>query len=200
MRTPLTDLKRLLIRYREVGDDDAFAEFAAAARPILWAWAYSVLWDRHLAEDAVQIALWRIARAVRRRKWRSQFPIEGWARTIVIRIAIDLLRNRRREMVVSTQTKSSNGEASPHETLVSKELHDRIRAWLDLHATVEERFAFHGRLVEGMKWKDIGKRMPRQQSAAAVFKVLAKALRKLAAFLGDGEPPEKHLVEGENNG
>lgn len=61
----------------------------------LTAYAYSILQDWSLAQDAVQEML--ITISTRPGKYRYEGNLRGWLQTIVHRKAIDILRKRRRE-------------------------------------------------------------------------------------------------------
>ena len=180
------DFRHLLIRYRDEDDDIAFALFARAMWACLCARAFQVLWDRHLAEDAAQEALLRIARAVRRGRWRSHAGVEAWACTIVFRVAIDLLRRRRRVEFVLDPESRPDGEASPLEALECQELHARIREWLNAHARSQEGRVLFWYYFKGMTLEGIGKRLRPRRGPPRVLTLRNRAVARLAAFLGVG--------------
>ncbi|HEY7308821.1 MAG TPA: sigma-70 family RNA polymerase sigma factor [Gemmataceae bacterium] len=180
------DFRSLLIRYRDEDDDVAFAAFAHAMWACLCVRAFQVLWDRHLAEDAAQEALLRIARAVRGGRWRARCRVESWACTIVFRVAIDLLRRRRRVEFILNPESRPDGEASPLEILECRELHARIREWLRAHRESPEGRVLFWYYFEGMTLEGIGQRLRPRRGPPRVLTLRNRAVARLAAFLGVG--------------
>lgn len=76
-----------------------FEEFAQAETPRLLGLAYALTGNPHDAWDLVQEALVRVG--VRWRRLADQRP-GGYARTVVVRLNLDSVRRRRRELLTET--------------------------------------------------------------------------------------------------
>jgi len=77
------------------GDIDSFAELCRRYYPSLQALAYSVLEDRHLAEDAAQEALAAACRRLNSLRKKEAFGV--WLGSICRNIARDILHDRQRQ-------------------------------------------------------------------------------------------------------
>ena len=183
------DLKDLLIRYREKADDDAFKKVAEALWQILRDRAWIVVRDHQLAEDATQEALSRMARAVLTGEWKStEGSVEGWAKIIVHRQAIDQLRKRGKIWLISDLTGIPNRTESALEGRGGEEFQARLQSWLARHATRRERLIIRSYYFKALTLKEIGNRMRPRRSPATVMTLRDKALARLRKFLGDGFP------------
>jgi RNA polymerase sigma factor (sigma-70 family) len=88
------DLLGTLVRRARVGDLEAFGLLVRATQAMAHGVASSVLRDPDLAKDAVQDAYLRAFRRIRDLEDPAMFP--GWLRRIVVTVAINLRRSRRR--------------------------------------------------------------------------------------------------------
>jgi len=83
-----------LVRRAQAGDLDAFGQLVRATQAMARGVAVSVLRDSELAKDAVQDAYLRAFRRIRDLEDPALFS--GWLRRIVVTVAINLRRSRRR--------------------------------------------------------------------------------------------------------
>jgi RNA polymerase sigma factor (sigma-70 family) len=83
-----------LVRSAQAGDLDAFSQLVRATQAMTYGVALSVLRDSELAKDATQDAYLRAFRRIRDLQDPALFS--GWLRRVVITVAINLRRSRRR--------------------------------------------------------------------------------------------------------
>ncbi len=95
------------------GDDDAFAQLVRLGAPAALGAARRITGDFALAEDAAQEAFLRAYRALKDYRHDSSFA--AWVRKIAIRTAIDLVRRRRPEDSLSSETRSAVSEEKHQE-------------------------------------------------------------------------------------
>ena len=81
------DLKSLLIRSQD-GDLEAFARIVSQFQDMAVGYAYSILGDLHLAEDAAQEAFIETYRCLSKITKPEAFP--GWFRRVVFKHQINL--------------------------------------------------------------------------------------------------------------
>jgi RNA polymerase sigma-70 factor (ECF subfamily) len=83
-----------------IADGDAAAESAMDRRwrARLEQYAYAIVRDRHLAEEAAQLTLWRVFLNVE--TFDHSRPFEPWLLTIARNVSLSLLRNRQREAAI----------------------------------------------------------------------------------------------------
>ncbi len=182
------DLDSFLIRYgEETGKgagrgDEAFARAAEKLSGRLFAWAYEVLRDYHLAQNAVQVTLLRLAKAVRDGTWQPGWGTWQFVKTIVVRAAIDELRKRRRERVGAEPFDEAPGRGPPPpEEFERDHLVGLVAEWLAHHATDEERRLLVGWYDEGETLKTIGDSLG--YSPTTAMRRRDRALQSLREFL-----------------
>jgi len=88
-------LKAFIKRFRS-GDKDALADIMLLAYKDLYFLAYDYLRDKMLAQDAVSETFVRLLEKVHTLK--DDRSLNGYLRTVVINIALDMLRKRKREV------------------------------------------------------------------------------------------------------
>ena len=125
-------------------DDQTYAAAAEAAMPGMFRMAYSILENRHDAEDAVQQAL---LNAWQHREKARPGVERAWMMRIVINASLDLCRKRRRAVPVAEvpeeRVSSGDGEYAA--------LLDMIRR---LPQTLRTPFLL--KYMEGMTEKEVG--------------------------------------------
>lgn len=83
-----------LIALTRSGSEDAAAALFAECWPLAWQWAYVVLGDRLLADQAAQEGIVRAFAMLDR--FDPQRPFRPWLKRIVVNKAVDELRRERR--------------------------------------------------------------------------------------------------------
>jgi len=95
------------------GDDDAFAQLVRLGAPAALGAARRITGDAALAEDAAQEAFLRAYRALK--DYRHDSSFSAWVRKIAIRTAIDLMRRRRPEDPLPSETRGAVSEEKRQE-------------------------------------------------------------------------------------
>src|SRR3954467_13365262 len=130
-----TDLA-LLIRYRDDGDQDAFAHIVRRYASAVFSTAVRILGDRARADDVAQETFFRLSQKPEMVKQ----SLGGWLHTAATRLAIDAVRSEssraHREANYERKPASDTlkwAEVSPHVDEALAELPDETRALLVRH-------------------------------------------------------------------
>lgn len=116
--------QRTFVERAQRGDRDAFAVLARAAAPQMDAAARLITRDRDLARDAVQEALIRAWRDLRRLRDVGRF--DAWLHRLVVNASIDELRRRRRRVIEVTPNELDFPEhADAYAVLADRDALDR---------------------------------------------------------------------------
>lgn len=83
-----------LVELARTGDEQAVRDLFSRVWPVAWQWAYGVVGDRSLADQATQEALSRAFAALDR--FDPERPFRPWLKRITINVAIDEFRRERR--------------------------------------------------------------------------------------------------------
>jgi RNA polymerase sigma-70 factor (ECF subfamily) len=87
-----------MIVLARTGSEDAVRTLFQRFWPLAWQWAYAVVGDRMLADQAAQEAIVKAFRTLDR--FDPERPFGPWLKRIVVNRAIDELRHERRRMAV----------------------------------------------------------------------------------------------------
>lgn len=128
------DLPALVVR-AQTGDHLAYAQLVRRFQDMAVGYAYALLGDFHLAEDAAQEAFVGAWRQLPRLREAAAFP--GWFRRLVFMRCTRLRRQRR--SVPALETEPASG-GHPAETLEKRETSDWVLRAVD-HLPQEERLA-----------------------------------------------------------
>jgi RNA polymerase sigma factor (sigma-70 family) len=120
----VNDLRTQIIRVTS-GDLEAFAEIVHRFQDMACGYAYSVLGDWHLAEDAAQEAFIEAYRSLSSLRNPEAFP--GWFRRIVFKYCDRIRRKKNLEMVSLEAVAAAPAEnPGPSERLRVRELEQRV--------------------------------------------------------------------------
>ena len=103
-----------MARYQKRLDAEAFQEIVSRFMTPALAVAQQMLWDRTLAEDAVQETFLRIVR--RADRYRPSMPFSSWFYAILRNVCKDMLRHQARQ--TSLLERFAHHEATREETSV----------------------------------------------------------------------------------
>jgi len=144
---------RALVTQAQAGDLDAFGEIVRRFQDMAYGYAYSLLGDFHLAEDAAQEAFIEAYRCLPKLREPAAFP--GWFRRIVFKRCDRLTRRKR----VSTAPLGSVGSVAsespgPPEKAERREMRDKV---LDAIGSLpdEERAVTTLYYIDGYSQKDV---------------------------------------------
>ncbi len=116
-----------LIKKAQDGDLEAFGRIAWRFQDMAVGYAYSILGDFHLAEDAAQEAFIETYRCLSKINNPDTFP--GWFRKIVFKHCDRLTRGKRVETVpLKAAVEVASREKGPAETVLEQELKDSVLA------------------------------------------------------------------------
>ena len=158
-----------------LGDEEAFEALVRIGAPAALAAARRVTRDPALAEDAAQEAFLRAFRSLGRYRQASSFG--AWIHRIAFRTAIDLMRKRRPESVLSEETLSRGSEEKRHEDS------DLLRRALETLSPLD-RGILLAREVEGQPDRVIARRF--EMTVTGVRVRAHRARRKLQARFAGG--------------
>ncbi len=119
---------RSLVERARAGDVDAYAEIVRRFQDMAYGYAYSILGDFHLAQDAAQEAFVRAYRDLAKLREPAAFP--GWFRRIVFKYC-DRIRRRRPRAAMSldaTPGDVPSNAAGPVEAAQRRELRRSVLA------------------------------------------------------------------------
>ena len=116
---------RCLVAKACLGDLDTFEQIVRRFQDMAYGYAYSILGDFHLAEDAAQEAFIEVYRRLGQLRNAEAFP--GWFRRIVFKHCDRLTRSRRvSTMSVEAAAGMISGETSPDKVLEEREVKDKV--------------------------------------------------------------------------
>jgi len=116
-----------LIKKAQDSDLEAFGRIVRRFQDMAVGYAYSILGDFHLAEDAAQEAFIETYRCLSRISNPDTFP--GWFRRIVFKHCDRITRGKRVESVpLETAVEVPSGEKGPAEIVLEQELKDSVLA------------------------------------------------------------------------
>ena len=120
----MEELKSLVTRGR-AGDLDAYGEIVRRFQDMAYGYAYSILGDFHLAEDAAQEAFIEAYRCLDNLREPAAFP--GWFRRIVFKHC-DRLRRRKQIPVapLDAAAEVASADRSPPERAEDREMRDKV--------------------------------------------------------------------------
>jgi RNA polymerase sigma factor (sigma-70 family) len=114
-----------LVRQVQAGDFDAYGAIVRRFQDMAVGYAYSILGDFHLAEDAAQEAFIEAFRTISNLREPAAFP--GWFRPIVRKHCNRLTRGVRAEFVPLEEAFDiPSAEKSPAEAAVAQEIKDNV--------------------------------------------------------------------------
>ncbi len=113
-----------LVKSALEGDMHAYASLVARFQDMAVGYAYSILHDFQLAEDAAQEAFWEAYKTLPKLRQPAAFP--GWFRPIVFKQCDRLIRKRRVVTIPLDETANSGPLLDPVEYLERQEERDRI--------------------------------------------------------------------------
>lgn len=154
-----------LIKKIKSGDMEAFSDLVLQYEKRAFNFAYRILKDAHLAEDATQEAFLRVYFKIDTFLGNSSFST--WFYTILNNICLDILRKKSRqsETLTISQTSSDDEEyelqiedksAGPHEVLQKKDAAALLEKAIDL-LSYEHRSVIILRDIEGREYEEIAK-------------------------------------------
>lgn len=154
-----------LIKKIKSGDMEAFSDLVLQYEKRAFNFAYRILKDAHLAEDATQEAFLRVYSKIDTFLGNSSFST--WFYTILNNICLDILRKKSRQpdALSIPQTSSDDEEyelqiedksAGPHEVLQKKDAAALLEKAIDL-LSVEHRSVIILRDIEGREYDEIAK-------------------------------------------
>jgi len=114
-----------LIRNARSGDAQAFAGIVAKFQDMAYGYAYSILGDFYLAEDAVQESFIEAYRNLSKLQDVTLFP--GWFRRIVLHCSNRILRGKKLSTVPLEEARAiPSAEQSPHHVMEQREMKNRV--------------------------------------------------------------------------
>jgi RNA polymerase sigma factor (sigma-70 family) len=120
------ELDRLVERV-QAGELEAFGEIVRRFQDMACGYAYAILGDFHLAQDAAQEAFVQAYRDLRMLRKAIAFP--GWLRRIVFKQCDRIRRTRpAAESLDAVRTEPVSGESSPPEAAERRELRENVLA------------------------------------------------------------------------
>ncbi len=114
-----------LINSAVAGNDQAFAEIIRQFQDMAYGYAYSLLGDLHLAEDAAQEAFIEAYYNLKRLKVPAAFP--GWFRRIVqYKCNRFLAKKRLPQVPLDSVAYDASKEPGPHEKLERRDIEEKV--------------------------------------------------------------------------
>lgn len=145
------DLVPLVTQARS-GDLDAYEELVRRFQDMAVGYAFAVIGDFHLGEDAAQEAFVQAYRKIGSLREPAAFP--GWLRQIVYR-QCDRITRRRRLISVPLDAELASPEPAPDTILENREVAGEVRALLDVLPDAERQAAtMH--YIGGQSQREIG--------------------------------------------
>ena len=122
----MEELAALVVRSRS-GDLDAYAEIVRRFQDMAYGYAFSLLGDFHLAEDASQEAFLQAHRDLAKLRVPAAFP--GWFRKIVLKHCDRIARGKRRTIQsLKAAAEELSKEPTPADRAEQDELHKAVLA------------------------------------------------------------------------
>ncbi|MGD9159186.1 MAG: sigma-70 family RNA polymerase sigma factor [Desulfobacteraceae bacterium] len=114
-----------LIKSATTGDDHAFAEIIRRFQDMAFGYAYTLVSDLHLAEDAVQEAFVEAYYNLRTLRDTAAFP--GWLKRIVqFRCNRILKRKKLHQVPLDFAAASASKEPNPYEIMERKDIEQKV--------------------------------------------------------------------------
>jgi RNA polymerase sigma factor (sigma-70 family) len=114
-----------LVESAQNGDQPAFAELVIRFQDAAREWAFQMLGDPHLAEDAAQEAFLIAYRQLDQLRDPKAFP--AWLKRIVISRSHRILRRRQTAAPLDDETRSPEAERDPASEVEKRELQESLR-------------------------------------------------------------------------
>jgi RNA polymerase sigma factor (sigma-70 family) len=142
------------VRRAGAGDLEAYGRIVRSFQDMAVGYAYSLIGDFHLAEDAAQNAFVAAFRDLPQLRRPEAFP--GWFRRVVLKHADRLRRSRRATVPLEAATLAGAGEHDPVHVVERREMHDRaLAAVQELPQPEREVTALH--FIDGYSSAQIGR-------------------------------------------
>jgi RNA polymerase sigma-70 factor (ECF subfamily) len=152
----------LLLRVRDPGDQQAWAEFDRRYRPMIRGWCRH--WFPRETEDKVQEVYCKLIDRLRTFEYDpSQGRFRGWLKTLTNRLMVDLKRSR--------DPAVPDGEAFMDQLEAGQDLYQRLAAEHDLELLETAKACVRGR-VEEQTWTAYVETAERGRKPAAVAREL----------------------------
>jgi RNA polymerase sigma factor (sigma-70 family) len=120
----VVELEKLIMGARG-GDQAAYAEIVRRFQDMAYGYAYAILGDFHLAQDAAQGAFVEAYQCLAHLREPEAFP--GWFKRFVLKHCDRLTRGKRVETVpLDAAYDVASGEPDPHEATAKRELRERV--------------------------------------------------------------------------
>jgi len=188
----MNELSNFVINARN-GDLNAYAEIVGRFQHMACRYAYSILTDHHLAEDAAQEAFIQAHRDLHKLSSPAAFP--GWFRRIVFKSCDRLIRRKSlRTVSLKVASEVSAREPTPDELADKREMAaEVIKAIESLPET--ERVSTTLFYLNGLSQKDIAKFLDVPVTAVNnfLYRSRQKLRRRIRRRLGDEEFDRKIL-------
>ncbi len=172
-----TSYEALMAEFQQRLDREAFGKIVSHYTQPGLAVARRILYDSHLAEDAIQETFLRLIR--KRWQYKPSESFSGWFYTILRNVCLDMLRKKKRgEKVMQKIVSESELVIQPCETSESRlELLNGLPRG--------ERDVLQLRMVEELSFRDIGISLGINQEAAK--KRGQRGLRRLRESIREAE-------------
>ena len=163
-QNPVTD-EQLLLRYRQTGDRELFAQLVYRYERELYSYLRRYLGDTEMAEDAFQAAFLQVH--LKCDQFEAGRKFRPWLYTIATNQAIDARRRNRRHQMISLDQQGESdsddvgrlvnllesGDLDPADTALRSERNRLVQATLDqlpesMHAVVQLVY------FQGMKYRE----------------------------------------------
>jgi RNA polymerase sigma-70 factor (ECF subfamily) len=183
-RRATAEERTLLQRFRD-GDPGAFAALVRPQLGSLLALGRRLTGDAHWAEDLTQETLVRAYRGLA--SFRGEGPLRGWLLRILIRLASEPERWRRRERAhpLDGADVPDHLGPSPEQPALARELHERLDEAME-RLPARQRAALHLRAVEGLDYAAVAAALDCSAGAARMLVLAARraVLTRLGSHLG----------------
>ena len=151
-------------------------------------------------EDVLQETLVRAFQSIAHFRWRDELRFFGWLKSIAENRIRDAVKGPRGDDVIQLSTEIAGTGSSPSKHLRRSERFDRLEHCL-ARLSPDHRQVILLCRIEGLKTKEVARRMNRSESA--VKNLLLRGLRELKSSFGDTESlhlPDKRLGSGGPHG
>jgi RNA polymerase sigma factor (sigma-70 family) len=160
---PARTRQSLLIRVRDLGDQQAWAEFHARYAPMIGGWCRR--WFPREADDMVQEVLLLLARRLRTFEYEpGPARFRGYLKTVTRRLMADLKEKEQARPLVG-------GDGLVEEAEASQDLWDRLAAEYDLELLAKAKENVRGR-IEPRTWSAYVETAERGRKGAEVARDL----------------------------
>ena len=155
---------------------DAFAPIVRASSARLFRLAIRLLADRSEAEDAVQEGFLRAYHAICAGRYDERVRMEAWLRTIVTRVALDMLRGRKVERAL-VEPIDPTRVASPAATGDEVDALIELDQWLGV-LPIDQRAAVVLKYLEGLTSAEVAEALGVSEGAIEQRLIRARATLK----------------------